>query len=645
VNQERFPVVLVDDADDVRAVVGARLRLSRHFEVVGEGASGADAIALATAHRPALMVLDASMPDMDGLEALPATLEAWPATRVVMFSGFGGPALEAAARELGAADFVEKATPLRELPDRLLRVLGAGPSAGGPSPDSPEAAGESAPADAPGQAEETELAEHLERFRTVFDQAAIGMATMTLAGTVVRVNPALVRLTGQAEDRLIGRRYSDLTGSGADGAVREALARVAGGRDEMAQVEHRLQVRGTTAWFRSTVTVVRDPAGRPLYLFAQAEDITDQRRVVEELRLSEERFRLLVESVMDYAIFMLDPDGYVTTWNTGAERMKGYKADEIIGQHFRTFYPPEMQALRHPEHELEIAVREGRYEEEGWRIRKDGTAFWANVVITALFDHDHHLVGFGKVTRDITERRQAEAARDRAAAELAEINERLRAANEETGDFLAITAHELHSPVTAMTGAAELLADHWDDLGEADRAENFQNLTRSARRTRRLLDELLMASRLEAGQLEVRVEPVALGPAIAEAVAGAEQPVTVAGGDDAVEVRADRVRIVQILGNLLANAARYGEPPITVESRVGDDAVEIRVCDAGRGVPADLEPRLFRKFVRGAGRRDRGTGLGLFIVRELSRRQGGDAWYERDADGRPCFCFTLPRAG
>jgi len=330
VEQEPFAVVVVDDADDVRAVVGARLRLSRRFDVVGEGTTGADAIALATAHRPALMVLDASMPDMDGLEALPAILDASPATRVVMFSGFGGRALETAARALGAADFIEKASPMGDLTARLLRVLGADPAAGVASTAPPVAPDGLRPAGAPGPAAETELAEHLERFRTVFDQAAIGMATMTLAGTVVRVNPALVRLTGEPEDRLIGRRYSDLTGSGADNALRDALARVAGGRDEVAEVEHRLTVRGATAWFRSTVTVVRDPAGRPLYLFAQAEDVTVQRRVVEELRLSEERFRLLVESVMDYAIFMLDPDGFITTWNVGAERMKGYRAHEII---------------------------------------------------------------------------------------------------------------------------------------------------------------------------------------------------------------------------------------------------------------------------------------------------------------------------
>src|SRR5687768_2777667 len=263
-----FEVVVVDDADDVRAVVGLQLRLSHRFTVVAEGTSGADAITLAAAHQPAVMVLDASMPDMDGLEALPAILEASPATRVVMFSGFGGRALETAARTLGAADFVEKSMPLRELPARLLRLLEAEPApppvAGGTRSEETAAVG----------ASEAVLAQHLERFRTVFDQAAIGMATMTLTGTVVRVNPALVRLTGETETALIGRHYFDLTGSDHDDTLEEALRRVARGGSEMAEVEHSLHPGGKLVWVRSTVTVVRDPDNRPLYLFAQAEDVT-----------------------------------------------------------------------------------------------------------------------------------------------------------------------------------------------------------------------------------------------------------------------------------------------------------------------------------------------------------------------------------
>ena len=514
--------------------------------------------------------------------------------------------------------------PLRELSDRLLRVLGALPS-----DDARPAAGDTDGRDADDRAAQALLAQHLERFGTVFDQAAIGMATMTLSGTMVRVNAALGQLTGQSETALAGRQYPELAGS-ADtaAALRETIARLGRGEVAVAETEHPL-AGGGGAWVRSTLAVVADAGGRPLYLFAQTEDITQRRQASEELRASEERFRLLVESVTDYAIFMLDPQGHVTTWNAGAERLKGYRADEIIGQHFRVFYPPELQAIAHPEHELELAVRDGRYEEEGWRVRQDGTRFWANVVITALFDHDRNLVGFGKVTRDMTERRMAE--------------EQLRAAKDEAVNVVDITAHELRSPIAAMTGAADILAEYWDRLDPDERAENMRNLTGSASRVRRLLDDLLTASRLESGSIEFETGDVPLELAVREAIAAvgtATGPVDLVGAAG-LSVVADPSRLVQMLTNLLTNASRYGAPPVVVEVRPAGSDVEVRVCDHGPGVADDLEPRLFRKFVRGKGRPDRGTGLGLFIVAEMARRQHGRAWYERQ-DGRTCFGFRLP---
>ena len=641
-----FEAVVVDDADDVRAVVGRQLRLSGRFTIVGEGRTGSEAITLAARHRPAVMVLDASMPDMDGLEALPGILDASPETKVVMLSGFGGHALETAARLVGAADFVEKGAPLRELPDRLLRLLEdrAGVDGDDPAPPPSRAAVVAEP-EGSGEAEAV-FAQHLERFRTVFDQAAIGMATLTLAGTVVRVNAALVDLAGRPAAALIGRRYTELAGSPQSRAeLDEAVRGLAARKLEVAEVEHPL-AGGAGRWARSTLAAVADMDGQPLYLFTQTEDVTLRRRALEELRASEERFRLLVEAVQDYAIFMLDQDGHVSTWNTGAERMKGYKAHEIIGQHFRTFYPPEKQEIRHPEHELELAVRDGRYEEEGWRIRKDGTRFWANVVITALFDSEGRLAGFGKVTRDVTERRLTEEAREEAAAILAEANEQLRIAREDAVNALDITAHELRSPIAALTGAADIMAEHWDRLEPEERAENLRNITRSAARARRLLDDLLVASRLEVGSIEFQIGSVPVRAAVEEALA-AIGPMTEGVelvGADGVAVTADRTRLVQMVTNLVSNAFRYGEPPVVIDVRPVGELVEVAVCDHGRGVPADLEPRLFRKFVRGQGRADRGTGLGLFIVAEMARRQGGAVWYERRPDAS-CFVFRLPAGG
>jgi PAS domain S-box-containing protein len=347
----------------------------------------------------------------------------------------------------------------------------------------------------------------------------------------------------------------------------------------------------------------------------------------------------MVEAVKDYAIFMLDTDGIITTWNLGAQRLKGYSADEIIGRHFRTFYPEEQQRAKHPEYELEVAMRDGRYEEEGWRVRKDGTRLWANVVITALIDHEGKHFGFAKVTRDMTERRAAETARERNVAQLAANNEELTTAARQTEEFLAVTAHELQSPVTAINGAAEILEDYWDKLDPDERLDTLNRITASGRRIRLLLDDLLTASRLDAGKFSLSPERVSLAKVVDQALQEVKE---VAGaievrGVDGVWVRADAGRVVQIFINLLSNAARYGASPYAVSATRNGDLVEVRVSDAGTGPSPELQTRLFQKFSKDAGSR-RGTGLGLFIVRELARMQGGDAWFEQPAT----FAVSLP---
>jgi PAS domain S-box-containing protein len=169
-----------------------------------------------------------------------------------------------------------------------------------------------------------------------------------------------------------------------------------------------------------------------------------------------EAFRLFVEAVKDYAIFMLDPAGQVMTWNAGAERIKGYRADEIIGKHFSNFYTSEDRARNHPANELEIALRTGRYEEEGVRVRKDGSTFWAHVVITALIDRSGRLLGFGKVTRDVTERKHAEEALRKANEELErrveERTRRLAEINQELESFCYSVSHDLRAPLRGMQG-------------------------------------------------------------------------------------------------------------------------------------------------------------------------------------------------
>ncbi|MGH9042525.1 MAG: sensor histidine kinase [Acidimicrobiia bacterium] len=224
-------------------------------------------------------------------------------------------------------------------------------------------------------------------------------------------------------------------------------------------------------------------------------------------------------------------------------------------------------------------------------------------------------------------------------------NLRLTAARDETEDFLAVTAHEHHSPITAMTGAADILLEHWDDLDGAERVETLQNLTRSGSRLNRLLDDLLTVSRLEAGSIEFKPENVPLAGVIAEAVSEVTDlsDVVEVTGAEGLIVLADPIRVVQILTNLLSNAARYGQPPITVAARQQGDTVEVRVGDAGRESPRISGPGCSRSSP-GAEAAETGALASGSSVRALARGQGGDAWYEDDAPGT-CFAVVLPTWG
>ncbi|WP_343907590.1 PAS domain S-box protein [Nocardioides aquiterrae] len=618
-------IVIVDDAAEVRSLVRTRLRLSRKLHVVGEAADGVEAIEMARQHRPELMLLDVSMPVMDGLETLPRVLEASPGTRVVMYSGFQEQGLAQRALELGASVFLEKSSSLDTLADELVAALSAAtaPVAPAVEPEEPDE-----------DADAAVLREHLERFREVFDDAAIGMATVTLAGQVVRANAALADLLGRPVAELVGTPYAAFVGT-AEGRLAAALQEILDGTSRVVQVEHEVPLGSVRRQVLATLAPVLDSAGRPLYLFLQVQDVTAQRAAEEQLRQSEARFRLIVEAVEDYAIFMLSTDGDVQSWNAGAERINGYAEDEIVGRHFSTFYPPEVVASGHPERELEIALREGHYEEEGVRVRKDGTRFWANVLITAVHDRDGRHVGFAKVTRDNTERR--------------EMLEMLEQAAEDQAHFLAVTAHELRTPVGVLAGTAETLREHWTQLDDADRDGLLDGMVSSAARLRRLLTDLLTASRLQASALEMSSEPVDVLRLAEAAVATAQRihpaDEVLVEGEPGLVVDGDPDRLAQVLDNLIGNALRHGRPPVRVTVHRVGDTVEVAVGDSGSGVPEEMRERLFDRFATGRSRG--GTGLGLFIVRQLARSHAGDAVYLPPAPGEPGsgrFVVSLPLA-
>jgi PAS domain S-box-containing protein len=338
---------------------------------------------------------------------------------------------------------------------------------------------------------------------------------------------------------------------------------------------------------------------------------------------ADELFRLLVASVRDYAIFLLDPTGHVATWNIGAERIKRYRADDIIGRHFSVFYPDDDVRAGKCEMELEVAARDGRFEDEGWRIRSDGTRFWANVVITALRDAAGTLVGFAKVTRDLTERKHSE---DERAARLA-----AEQANRIKDEFLAVLGHELRNPLAPIVTALQLIKLR----GDTPSPREVQVLERQVQQLMHLVDDLLDVSRIARGKLELKQQVIDLRGPISRAIEIASplvehkhHQVEVKFPPHAILVHGDEPRLTQVFANLLTNAAKYTDPDGHIVLRVwqaGAEAV-LEVRDDGIGIDGDLLPRIFDLFVQGAQNGDRaagGLGLGLGLVRSLVEAHGG----------------------
>ena len=356
---------------------------------------------------------------------------------------------------------------------------------------------------------------------------------------------------------------------------------------------------------------------------------------------SSDELALLIETVTDYAIFLLDPEGRIRTWNRGAERIKGYTAQEIIGAHFSRFYTPEDQARGHPDHELRVAVRDGRYEEEGWRVRKDGTRFWANAIITPLRGQDGELVGFGKVTRDLTARREAQEA-------LRAANEQLRRSNEELDRFASVAAHDLSDPLRTVSGFAELLA-HQELPAEA--AAYVGHIVATAERMSRLLADLLEYAR--AGEAALSAEPVSLCEAAGRVMAMLAAAVGARGAEvvedlpEAAVVLALHGDVELVLQNLIANALKFGAatPHVEVAAAPVDGGWRLTVVDNGPGIaPADQE-RIFAPFERAHPELSRGgTGLGLAICQRLVRRHGGQLGVESEPGQGATFWVLLPAA-
>ena len=378
------------------------------------------------------------------------------------------------------------------------------------------------------------------------------------------------------------------------------------------------------------------------------------------------QLRLLIEGTIDYAIFMLDPTGRIVTWNKGAERIKGYRAHEIIGRHFDIFYPKEAIASGWPAHELEVAATIGRFEDKGWRLRQDGSRFWANVVITALRNAEGILVGFSKVTRDLTDQRNAEESLRRAqvdleervaqrTAELTRANAALCEADHRKDDFLAMLAHELRNPLSPMRNALEIMKIPGLGLDLVREARDV--MERQVEHLVRIVDDLLDVSRIMRGKIDLRKELVDLSSIFTRAVETAQPTIDAQGHqlsislpEEPLRVAGDLVRLSQVVSNLLVNAAKYtdraGRIWLTGESE--GEHVVVRVQDNGIGIDPDLLPHVFDLFVqadRSLARSQGGLGIGLTQILRLVEMHEGSVTAASPGFGQGAeFIIRLPAA-
>ncbi|PYP54345.1 MAG: hypothetical protein DMD39_01595 [Gemmatimonadetes bacterium] len=375
-------------------------------------------------------------------------------------------------------------------------------------------------------------------------------------------------------------------------------------------------------------------------------------RLAETIKRGGPVYQLMIDSVRDYAIFMVDPNGHVASWNQGAERIKGYSSDEIIGQHFSVFYTREAIERGYPQRALDIAARDGTFEEEAYRLRKDGSLFWASVVITAVRDENDNLIGFAKVTRDLTERRNAE---QRARAEARRLAES-EAANTAKTEFLAAMSHELRTPLNAIGGYTELLTLGLGGPVSSQQADYLDRIRRSQQHLMGIISDLLNFSRIEAGQITYDIAPISLLHVIEAAVKLVEPQAEAKAVSLEIDVTetgcvalGDRAKVDQILLNLLSNTIKFTGPEGTVKVQCAASAnvASINVIDTGVGIPADKLETIFEPFVqlgRSLSSAHEGMGLGLAISRDLARAMNGDLTVRSTVGVGSTFTLNLPRA-
>ncbi|AXA45142.1 PAS domain S-box protein (plasmid) [Rhizobium leguminosarum] len=470
------------------------------------------------------------------------------------------------------------------------------------------------------------------RFRLLVDAITdYAIYMLSPEGIITSWNTGAQRFKGYKPSEILGQHFSRfyLEEDRAAGIPARALATAAEhGRFEGEGWRQRKD--GTCFWAHVIIDPIRHPSGELIGYAKITRDLTERRAAEQTIRQSEEQFRRLVQGVSDYAIYMLDPDGNVSSWNFGAERIKGYRPQEIIGRHFSTFYTPEDREAGLPETALGLARAEGRFEREGWRVRKDGSRFWASVVIDAIRDDDGDVLGFAKITRDITEKMETQRALEQAREELFQ-SQKMEAIGQLTGGI----AHDFNNLLMAVLGSLEILKKRMpQDLSLTSLVDNAMQ---GAQRGAALTQRMLAFSRRQ----ELHIEPIdtsGLVRGMMDMLSRSLGPLTVIETSFPVRlptILTDPNQLEMAILNLVVNARDAMPSGGRILLRASEESVpsgkgplspgryvRIAVIDEGEGMDAKTVEQAITPFftTKGVGK---GTGLGLSMVQGLASQSGG----------------------
>jgi PAS domain S-box-containing protein len=493
--------------------------------------------------------------------------------------------------------------------------------------------------------ERTRIAAALEeseaRYRTLVSQMRdYAIFAMDAQGRALSWNEGVEAVLGYAKDEFIGSPI-DLPFLADDIAAGVPCRELeTARRDGVASDDRWLRRKDGTHFFATGRTTRRTDANGEFIGFSKVLRDDTQRVLAETaLRAGEARLRTLVQNLYDYAIFMLDADGVITEWSDGAQRVKGYLAEEVLGRHLSMFYTPASRAAREPERDLAEAAASGRVEREGWRVTGDGRQIWVNEIATAIYDAHAKISGYTKISRDLTERKRAEDA--------------LHEADRRKDEFLATLAHELRNPLAPLRNGLEIVRLTSDPNAPLQATVKMMN--RQLTHLVRLVDDLLDIARISSGKVELRRGFVSLRDVLAASteatrtfVEAHNHRLFIESAADELYVEGDFDRLAQVVSNLLSNAAKYMEPGGRIDvklAREGDQAV-LRVIDEGIGIPPEDLSRVFELFsqVRAhQGRAQGGLGIGLSLVRSLVDLHGGSITAHSAGPGRgSLFTVRLP---